>query len=418
MLPTYLVLRRLRRDARASPEDLRALKARRLRSLVHDVRRDVPWLRELWRQTGVGPEDVYTPDDVARLPFTSKALLLQVPPAERLALGADPSRCSVLETSGSSGQRFGVYKRSHEERYRRAVGLRILLEHGFRWHQRSAQLQQLAGPAVWLQRVGVARKSWISTLLPVATQLDLFSAARADVVIAAPTGLRDVLRAAQAVGRPLHRARLVVAAGELLDPETRRLIGAMLGADPVVVYGTTETGYLAWQCARRGGLHVAADTHLIEILRGDVPAPPGALGEVVVTDLVARTMPFVRYRTGDLARWSRCDCGHAFPVIVHGGRASGTLRLPGGRLATTPEVIEALDGTCAPGGFRVVQERPESVRLELLPPPAGPADPAAAIAMLAALVEPLGIETVRLDTLPPGGAGKTPIVVSRLPPPF
>ncbi len=418
MVPTYLALRQLRRSARSSPDSLHTLRARRLRSLVHHAWRDVPWLRALWQAAGVDPAAVRELDDIARLPFTSKALLRDVPIADRLARGADPERCSVLESSGSSGQRFGVYKRAHEERYRRAVGLRILLEHGFRWHERSAQLQQLAGPGVLLQRLGIGRKSWISTLLPVPAQLDLFAAARADVVIAAPTGLRHVLRAAQATGRPLHRARLVVAAGELLDPETRRLVRAVLGADPVTVYGTTETGYLAWQCARRGALHVSADTHLLEILRGDAPAQPGELGEVVVTDLVARTMPFVRYRTGDLARWAVCACGHAFPAIVHGGRASGTVQLPDGRLVTTPEVIGALDGTCAPGGFRVVQERADSVRLELLHPPAGPADAAAASAALAPLLAPLALETVRLDTLPPGGAGKTAVVVSRLPPPF
>ena len=418
MLPTYLVLRQLRRDARSSPDDLRALQARRLRSLVRDTWRDVPWLRRLWQTAGVAPDDVRDLDDVARLPFTSKALLRDVPLAERLARGVSPERCSVLESSGSSGPRFGVHKRAHEERYRRAVGLRILLEHGFRWHQRSAQLQQLAGPAVWLQRLGVARKSWISTLLPVPTQLELFAAARADVVIGAPTGLRDVLRAAQAANRALHPARLVVAAGELLDPETRRLVRTMLDTDPVVVYGTTETGYLAWQCERRGGLHASADTHLIEILRGDAPAPPGALGELVVTDLVARTMPFVRYRTGDLARWSHCECGCVFPVLVHGGRASGTLQLPDGRLVTTPEVVEALDGTCGPGAFRIVQERADTVRLEVLAPPAGPADIAAATAAVAPLTARLALETVRVEALPRGGAGKTPIVVSRLPPPF
>jgi hypothetical protein len=85
---------------------------------------------------------------------------------------------------------------------------------------------------------------------------------------------------------------------------------------------------------------------------------------------------------------------------------------------TTPEVVDALDRTCAPGGFRVVQERADAVRLELLPPPAGPADAAAATAALASLLGPLALETVRVYALPAGGAGKTPIVVSRLPPSF
>jgi phenylacetate-CoA ligase len=413
-------LSQLRRAARTPPAELRALQERRLRDLVRHAYRDVAYLRRLWQAAGVLPGDVRGLADLSRLPFTSKAILREAPLEELLASGAAPDRCTVLDSSGSSGRPFRVYKRAREERFRRAAGLRILFEHGFRWRDRSVQLQQLAGPAVWLQSLGVARKRWIATDQALDAQLEQLAEARADVVIGPPTALRAVARAAQAAGRALPRARLVVAAGELLDPGTRRLVHAVLGADPVAVYGMTETGYLAWQCERRAGLHVSADTHLVEILRGETPAPPGTLGEVVVTDLVARTMPLVRYRTGDLARAARCECGRGLPVLVHGGRVAGTLQLPDGGLVTATEVVGALDGRCALGAFVVVQERPDAVRLELLPPPTGPDDPAAdeAASTLAALVRPLRVESTRIDTLPGGGTGKTPIVVSRLPPPF
>ena len=423
MLLTYALLGHMRRSVRLAPDRLRALQERRLRALVRHAYEEVPYYRRLMDAAGVGPDDVRTADDLPRLPFTTKDLLRRTPLADLLARGVTPGRCAVLESSGSSGTPLRVYKRPREERFRRAVGLRILLEHGFRWRNRSAQFQQRAGPAVWLQRLGVGRKHWISTSLGVETQIRLLAAARAQVVIGPPTALRAVARAADAAGLTLAPARIVVAAGELLDPATRALVRRVLAADPVAVYGTTEMGYLAWQCERRAGLHVSADTHLIELLRGETPAPAGTLGEIVVTDLVARAMPLVRYRTGDLAvaPLAQCPCGRSLPLLVaHGGRLAGTLQLPGGRLVTAADVVGALDGMCRLGTFVVVQDVLDAVRLELLPAPDGPDEPAAAraLAALGQLVAPLRVAATRAGTMPGAGTGKTPIVLSRLPAPF
>jgi phenylacetate-CoA ligase len=408
---TYRVLRDLRRAVRRSPDELRAIQEARLRALVRRAYDRVAYVRRLWDAAGVGPDDVQGLEDVRRIPFVTKALLQETPLAELLERGVRPERCTLLDTSGSTGRPLRIYKRAHEERFRRAGGLRILLEHGFRWHHRTAQFQILAGPRVWLQGLGIAPKWWVSTAQPMTRQLRQLAEARPHVWVGTPTALRNAARGVQQMGLRLEPARLVVAAGELLEPATRQLLRAVLGADPISVYGTTETGYLAWQCERRELLHVNADTHLVEILRGERPAVPGELGEVVVTDLVAHTLPLLRYRTGDLARapLGACACGRGLPTIEVVGRASTTLQLPG-RLVPLPEVVAALAGVAPVGAFLVRQDEAGRIRLELREPAGAPA----ALARLSRLVAPLPVDAVEVEGWPDPGTGKTPIVKSAL----
>ena len=415
MLHTYLVLRDLRRAVRRSPAALRAQQDARLAALVRHAHARVPFLRRLWDEAGVGLETVHGVDDLARLPTVTKAALRAVPERELLADDADPAACNVLESSGSTSTPFRIFKREHEERYRRAGGLRILLEHGFRWWHRSGQFQILPGPPVWLQRFGVAPKQWISTTLPIERQLALLAGARAHVVTGTPTALRHVAHAAAARGLALPPARIVLAAGEQLDDASRAAVSAALRADPVAVYGTTETGYLAWQCELRRGLHVNADTHLVELLQGDAPAPPGALGEIVVTDLTARTMPFVRYRTGDLARapLAACACGRGLPVVELAGRLSTTLRRRDGGWLIAPEVVEALARLAGVDVFRVRQGEDGATRVEVL----DALDAATARRLadrVAALLEG-SVTLARVGGWPDPGTGKTPAVTTARP---
>jgi phenylacetate-CoA ligase len=101
-------------------------------------------------------------------------------------------------------------------------------------------------------------------------------------------------------GSPL-RPRLVFTTSERLDEETRTALAAAFAAPIRDLYGATEAGCIGWRCPRCDAYHVNSDTVLVEVLRKGAPSRPGDPGEVVVTNLFSRTMPFVRYALGDLA---------------------------------------------------------------------------------------------------------------------
>jgi phenylacetate-CoA ligase len=137
---------------------------------------------------------------------------------------------------------------------------------------------------------------------------------------------------------------------------------------PVDVYTLTEVGYVAWQCERREGLHVNADTHLVEVLRGREAAGPGMLGRVVITDLYNRAMPFLRYDTGDLAIAGNgnCACGREFPCIrSFEGRQRDAIRLRDGCTITSRSVVDHMAQVLPPEAYQLHQETTDRFRLEV-----------------------------------------------------
>lgn len=79
-------------------------------------------------------------------------------------------------------------------------------------------------------------------------------------------------------------------------------------------YGMTETGLAgAVGCPVPGGYHVWESDLYYEIIDpvSGIPQPEGVRGEIVVTTLTRKAMPFIRYRTGDYSRFlpETCPCG-------------------------------------------------------------------------------------------------------------
>lgn len=428
-LRTWSFLQRLLSNVRRDCESLKLLQDKLLRDAVHHAYSDVPFYRRVWDDAGLDVRSIRGIQDLDRIPIVTNPMVREAAKrGELLARGVDTSSCTYLDTSGSSGAALRIWKRPIEERVRRAVGLRIWFEHGFHWHHSTAQFQIKPGPSHPLQRFGISKKTWISTAQPSDLQLAQFLEANADVVVGTATALRRIARAIESAGATPKRPRIVFCAGELLDPETRRLVQKVFGVDPVGLYGQTEVGYIAWQCERREGFHVNADTHLVEILRGGKSVGPGELGTVVVTDLQTRTMPLLRYDTADLAmaKADSCPCGRPLPVLGSiEGRARSSILLEDGRVLTTRMIIGHLAGWLSPGEYRLYQENTKQFRLELTPnafrdhrdgngTPIQP-DRAAVLRHLHKILGDVDISVETVNIWPADGTGKTRTVVSAVP---
>lgn len=142
---------------------------------------------------------------------------------------------------------------------------------------------------------------------------------RPKYIYAYPSGLYrfiEVLRSAGIDARGLNISS-AICTGEILFDEHRRIIEDGLGSRVVNEYGTTENGIVAFECGRRN-MHVLSQTVLLEIVRPDGSvAKLDEEGEVLITELFSRSIPFIRYKTGDKAVLSSesCKCGMQTPII-------------------------------------------------------------------------------------------------------
>jgi phenylacetate-CoA ligase len=190
---------------------------------------------------------------------------------------------------------------------------------------------------------------------------------RPDVLIGLP-GMLDRLTAPELADVIAGvRPRLVVIGGEVATPAMRLRIRETFAAPLYETYASHECPLIAWECRHSGDLHTCDDGVLVEVLQGDRAAEPGERGEVVVTNLHAYAMPFLRYRIGDLAtRAGSCGCGLPFGSIGEiQGRMIDYFPLADGRLLHPYEIVSRL--VWGPGEwlrqYQLVQERRDRVVL-------------------------------------------------------
>jgi phenylacetate-CoA ligase len=164
----------------------------------------------------------------------------------------------------------------------------------------------------------------------------------------------------------VHSPAGIMTSAESIYPEQRELIETVFDAPVFDRYGSREAGNIACECERHSGLHVAAPTHLVELLREDgTLAGPGETGEVVVTCYETFAMPLIRYRIGDRATWAEgpCTCGRAWPLLAQvNGRVMDAFTTPGGGTIDGCYFTMGFFGRDWLKQFQVVQETPELLR--------------------------------------------------------
>ncbi|HEX58728.1 MAG TPA: phenylacetate--CoA ligase family protein [Methanomicrobia archaeon] len=170
--------------------------------------------------------------------------------------------------------------------------------------------------------------------------------------------IRDEIR--EHTGKEPHElyggVRNLVCAGESFPPKFKEHLMQEFGITGGVydLYGCSESHIVAVECSEHNGNHFWEDMFHVEILDPDsgevIPPDSGESGEVVVTNLFARDMPFIRYGTEDVAylETERCGCGRTHARLIPRDRISWRIKISG-------KEIYPIDVR------RIVEEFPETV---------------------------------------------------------
>jgi phenylacetate-CoA ligase len=407
-LISWWLLQRARASSHRPPQWFHRRQEATLRRLLVHAYGNVPLYRQLYDEAGFRPEMFRTLDDLARIPPLTKATLKGARDGEAMAQGVNRATCTVATTSGSTGMPMRILMGPYERSWNRAVAWRILFEHGFRWTDRSLEIRMRHQRPHPLQRLGLAPKDWVSILADPAEWARLLERQRYGFLVAG-AGTLEVL--AQAVaGQPVRHPRVLISDSEPLTPRARALIRDALGSDPVDVYGLEEVSNFAWECERHAGLHVSADSHLVE-----VDASPGNTGPLRVTALGMWTMPIIRYETGDLAAWATepCRCGRTLPLLaaVH-GRGVDSIATGDGRQLLWPFFHELLGAEADVLCWQVRQQSRTSILVRVvLRQPSADVETRVAAELRRRLPPDLNIEVQAVATIPLEANGKRRLVV-------
>jgi phenylacetate-CoA ligase len=142
--------------------------------------------------------------------------------------------------------------------------------------------------------------------------------------------------------------------------------------DACDIYGLSEVigPGVAMECREnKGGLHVFDDHFQPEVVDPETGEPTDGLGELVLTTLTKEALPVIRYRTGDVTQLQpgECPCGRTHTRIARfSGRVDDMLVIRG--VNVFPSAIEAalLEHPGVAGQYAIVVDRRETLpRLEV-----------------------------------------------------
>ncbi len=295
----------------------------KLLALLRRVTEHSEFYRQKYRREGFDIREIRTPEDIAKIPLTTKNELRDAYP---LGLQAVPDE-EIVRIHSSSG----------------TTGLPIIMPYTKKdvedWAIQFERCYRMAGvtnldriqitPGYGLWTAGIGFQAGAERLGAMAVpmgpgntpkQIQMMQDLKTTVL--ASTSSYALLLAEEIMSKGLRNTihlKKGIIGSERWGDKMRARIQQELGIELYDIYGLTEAygPGISISCQYDQGMHYWDDYLYFEIIdsaTGQV-LPEGELGELVITTLVKEGSPLIRYRTHDITRLipGPCPCGSPYP---------------------------------------------------------------------------------------------------------
>jgi phenylacetate-CoA ligase len=328
----------------------------KLRKTVNRLWDRVPHYREKMERAGVGPTDIRSPEDLGKLPFTTKQDLRDAYPFGLLACDRE-ELLRVHASSGTTGKMTIVaYTKNDLDAWKDCMANCLSIA----GVTPGDTLQVMFGYGLFTGGLGFhyGGEHLGATVIPSGTgfterQIQLMQDLGSTAIACTPSyavHLSEVL-ASKREGQPGpgHSLKVAILGAEPWTEALRQTVQAGLGVPALDIFGLSEVmgPGVAIECPRQDGLHLNEEHFMAEIIdpvSGEL-LPDGEEGELVLTTLTKEALPLIRYRTRDLTRIipGRCACGRdGIRIARIRGRSDDMLIIKG--VNVFPTQVEAALG--------------------------------------------------------------------------
>jgi len=335
----------LRRSQWYIPERLVDIAHRRLAVIIDYAVSQVPYYRALANDGQIKVGKGMTPIESLRtFPLLDKSII-RSRASDLLCKSIPASQVKKSSTSGSTGESLyfflnlvnGAWRYAGKMRHTEWCGVSPFERHATLWGARfDTPAHTLLGDRLRLAlRPLLFLSSYELDEYTMGEYLRQLKAFRPVLLTSYPTPLARFAEFYQSKGENFPTLKAIICSAEQLFDHQRKNISEVLQVPVFNRYGCREFADIAHECDIHRGMHVDIERLWVEVLREDgSPCAPGELGEIVVTDLTNKAMPFIRYRIGDLGAWasSPCPCGRGLPLLEYvEGRAFDLIKTSSGK---------------------------------------------------------------------------------------
>jgi phenylacetate-CoA ligase len=330
---------------------LRELQLGRLRGIVERAWANVPLHRSRMKERGIEPGDLRSLDDIAALPFTTKADLRDTYP---FGLFASPMRDIVRlhASSGTTGKPIVVAYTRQDVDVWTSVMVRSLAACGL---HAGDIIQNAYGYGLFTGGLGAhyGAAGLGATVIPISggntdRQIMVMRDFGVTAICCTPSYFLHLIERAGQLGVDIRAlpVRAGVFGAEPWTASMRRRIESASGIQAFDIYGLSEIigPGVAVECPHQDGLHIFEDHFYPEIVDPETGRvlPEGEEGELVLTTLSKLAMPMIRYRTRDITALmpGACPCGRSLRRMRRIGRRSDDMLIVRG-VNVYPSQVEA-----------------------------------------------------------------------------
>ncbi|AWR95759.1 phenylacetate--CoA ligase family protein [Acidianus brierleyi] len=315
-------------------DEIKEVQVYRLRQVVKRAYENSRYYRKIFKEKGITPEDIRSPQDLTRLPFTTKDSLRE----NAYPHGGDFLAVPFDEivgwhmTSGTTGiPTVNAYTRKDIETWSQLVA-RCLRAAGV---NKNDIVMNIYGYGLFTGGIGLHQG-----IQRLGAKVIPWSVGRTEALVKA---LKD-FEATVITGTPSYELLIAETMKKLnVDPDSLKLRLAIPGAEAMnnetlerieeefmlknkgggarEIYGLTEAlgPGVAQECPydNHYWMHIWTDHYLVEIIDPDTGEvlDNGEEGEMVITTLTKEGMPLIRYRTRDITSMIESDDEIPYPKI-------------------------------------------------------------------------------------------------------
>lgn len=332
-------------------DQLRELQWTRLQAMVRRAHDHQALYRQRMEDQRVTCEDVKSPEDIAKLPFTVKEDLRETYPFGLFASDIhDVVRLHA--SSGTTGKPIVVAYTAEDVKVWSEVIVRTLAacECG-----RGDVIQNAYGYGLFTGGLGLhyGAEALGATVIPISggntdRQIMIMKDFGSTAICCTPSYFMYICERALEMGIDLKDLpiRAGIFGAEPWSEAMRQWAQKMSGIKAYDIYGLSEIigPGVASECRQQAGLHIFEDHFYAEVIdpeSGEV-LPEGQEGELVLTTLSKQAMPMIRYRTRDITSFipEPCACGRTIRRMKRIGRRSDDMFIIRG-VNVFPSQVEA-----------------------------------------------------------------------------
>ncbi len=357
------------------------MRDRRVRRMVRYAATSVPYYRDLFRKLGLHPRDLKSAPDLDRLPLVDKETLL-ADPARFVSESREGRRSLPFLTNGTTATRLEIrHDRSSllanmafGERERKRITEALGRQYGYKEaaitykSSTGKRVNEFYREATWVPVR--PNKLMLSVEDPFDKIVDAINAFRPDVLRGYGSHLETFFRLVDLRGVDLHPPEVLLTFSDAMTAPGKEFIEDRFAARVFTNYNAVEAFKIGFTCEASRGFHIHEDLCHLRVLRPDgTRAADGAMGEIVISNLVNRGTVLLNYRLGDMGAMATqpCPCGCPLPLLEHlHGRVGEVLVLPHGNLIHPSAVWGVMREIPDALRYQLVQVEPERFEIKVL----------------------------------------------------